>query len=965
MCEVEEEKLRSHKAFTDACIYTTYSQKCCRSWSLGNYIALLSNKSKCQDITDDDVQSVHSLLTQCAPYYKNITLVPDCGKDDSQNTDACKKIPKQCKQHNAVFYILHYIADTGFLAQKESTKLTHAVAFLPLAAGVGTETLYKTIEHEHLGDAATEIVAMNFQIKQDLFDLYLRRDTLWFSLSLLSIFIIMWIYTSSLFLTIMTVVSLFLSLEISYFLYTMVFEIKFFPFMNLMTVVILVGIGVDDVFIYCKVWATAKLDKNAGTLEKLVSDTLKHATLSMSVTSFTTAAAFYASYVSYITALSCFAVFSGTVIIINFLIMVTWIPATIVIHEKWCSECCTCYSPDFYAKQKGCLYHLSTIPNRAYFYISDLSRVFFDQILPCVVIKLRYLWIPLFGLLGAGGIIVVFYYPRLKLPWSNEFQVFAHDHPFEVYDFRMKELFWFEKSARANMGTFPITIVWGVKPTDNGNQLDPFSKGAIELDARFNIADPKSQTWLLDFCRDLRETSYYRREIDPQISNCFIEHFQKFMRRRCMDIDGNDLSPCCVNSEFPYTEETFNKCLKVYLPIVEQSQGIYYINRNAGPRFSKDTGELQGMIVEFNSKESFTFNYVKIGLFYQELENFVREQLRRAPVGMKGGWFISHLEFYDLQHSIAQGTPIAIGVSIAISSVVAFLTTLNVLITLYAMLSISAAIFVTIASLVLLGWELNILESVTLSVAVGLSIDFTLHYGMAYRLAPDLDREMRLVSATGRMGSPVFMAAFTTFLAGALMMPSTVLAYRQLGTFLMIVMTTSWIYATFFFQALLRAAGPEGGFGQFHWPASNCCSGREHVDKTKYAMSESTLSSSSTNHVNSSETHELEPLTDRTESHPFRSRLSKFPQRTLTESFDSMDTDTSSRRDLRLSPNHRSANAANHLYSRNSSQSDSESVTRLLDNTASDNSTATQVKKVDSNRNTTASEVWLKQQSVV
>ena len=40
----------------------------------------------------------------------------------------------------------------------------------------------------------------------------------------------------------------------------------------------------------------------------------------------------------------------------------------------------------------------------------------------------------------------------------------------------------------------------------------------------------------------------------------------------------------------------------------------------------------------------------------------------------------------------------------------------------------------------ILGWELNILESVVITLAIGLSVDFTLHYGIMYKLAVDTDR---------------------------------------------------------------------------------------------------------------------------------------------------------------------------------------------------------------------------------
>lgn len=55
----------------------------------------------------------------------------------------------------------------------------------------------------------------------------------------------------------------------------------------------------------------------------------------------------------------------------------------------------------------------------------------FDKILPCIVVKLRYFWILLLGGLAVGAGIVVFYYPKLELPDSKEFQLFSSGHPFE------------------------------------------------------------------------------------------------------------------------------------------------------------------------------------------------------------------------------------------------------------------------------------------------------------------------------------------------------------------------------------------------------------------------------------------------------------------------------------------------------------------------------------------------------
>ena len=143
------------------------------------------------------------------------------------------------------------------------------------------------------------------------------------------------------------------------------------------------------------------------------------------------------------------------------------------------------------------------------------------------------------------------------------------------------------------------------------------------------------------------------------------------------------------------------------------------------------------------------------------------KEIRNAPKGMRGGWWISGMEFYDLQRSLSTGTLVSMAIAIAMAFGVMLLTTLNILVSLYAILTIIGIISVTIGSLVLSGWKLNILESITMSVAVGVSIDFAMHFGVAYCLAPNKEcRKARVRFSLSRMGSAITMAAVTTFIAG-------------------------------------------------------------------------------------------------------------------------------------------------------------------------------------------------------
>ena len=177
--------------------------------------------------------------------------------------------------------------------------------------------------------------------------------------------------------------------------------------------------------------------------------------------------------------------------------------------------------------------------------------------------------------------------------------------------------------------------------------------------------------------------------------------------------------------------------------------------------------------------------------------------------------------FWDLQNSLYSGTYYSIGMSLAVSTLVMLMTSLNVLITCYAMFTISMAIGSTVAAIVLLGWSLSVIESVIISLSVGLSIDFTIHYGMAYRLSRHTTPCGRVRDSFRSVGSAVAMAALTTFTSGAAMMPCRVLPYIKLGTFLMLVMASAYVYATFLFQSICRIIGPKKKFCQI--PIAKCC----------------------------------------------------------------------------------------------------------------------------------------------
>lgn len=859
MCQLDSH-LRSVPNFSEVCAQPLGSHQCCSSWTLPNYVAFLSGQESCANVTEDNVEFVLKLLNSCSKFYTNGNLHKDCYEM------GCENVPWKC---NAAFEVLHYLVDEEFLA---NTSLTSAMIFLPIAQGSTLQNYDMSIPNDVASEAA------EFGLKTEILLDYLKSDGLLLGLASASVLVLVWIYTHSLFVTATMTVGMALSLITSYFIYTMILEFRFFPFVNLLAVVLVILSGTNSIFLYSKIWMCAKREKNNGVLEKLVADALKNATLSAFVNSITIAAALYGGYVSKITALKCFSVFAGTAILINLLFTVTWLPACVVIHEKWFGTSCCYYVANKCPPKQSLSYIITRLLQpfcKVFCLMNPLSRHVFEKVLPWLVLKLFWLWLFIVAAATVGSFIIIFHLPKLQLQDVNYFQFFSEQSTYKQYDVIYRNRFGFEKlQSSSDHHNLVVNIVWGVSTEDIGDTTDPFSKGVMQLDPSFNVAVAQSQEWLLNFCSQLRNQTFVKVVDGEDKIDCFLERYVKWMSNRpCVSHNSsNSNSPCCNTTSFPYQENIFDHCLTEHMNSQDSSDMDIKKNLLVGSALPVNTdtkpGQIHAMIVQFTTKYLFTFAYSPMDNFYNEIEQWFNAELTTAPAGMKNGWFVSDLAFYDLQKSLSEGTFISVAVSLLCACIVLFVTTLNLLLTLYSIINITAIIFSTIGALVMLGWKLHIFEASLFVLVIGLAVEFTIHYGMAYRFSPDVNRELGIMFSLSRVGSPIAMSVFATSLFGIFMFPASIVVYQKLSIFLIVLMAINWVYSTFFYESILRIMGPEGGYGQFYWPHLSCCEScaPHRVDKTKYCtgtFSESTLSGSSAGNGShpSSETHELEPLT--------------------------------------------------------------------------------------------------------
>ena len=158
---------------------------------------------------------------------------------------------------------------------------------------------------------------------------------------MLFIFIFMLVHTQSLFITSLAVMSIFTSFIGTEFIYVVVIGFRYFGFFNILSIFIILGIGADDIFVFYDSWRLTELSSYPGLAHRL-SDAYSKSALSMFVTSLTTCVAFFTSTISPLLATRSFGVFSGLLIMYNYMSVVVFFPTVVVMYHLKFEECTCC-----------------------------------------------------------------------------------------------------------------------------------------------------------------------------------------------------------------------------------------------------------------------------------------------------------------------------------------------------------------------------------------------------------------------------------------------------------------------------------------------------------------------------------------------------------------------------------------------------------------------------------------------
>ena len=758
--------------------------------------------------------------------------------------------------------------------------------------------------HGVKGRAGVALIGFSVGIKRDIFVEAIVRDVGKAVGAMFCVFALMWWYTRSFAVTTLSFLEILSSLGVGYFIYVVVLGLKFFPFMNVVTLFLAIGIGADDVFVYIDCWRLSlvevpfEYDDESDTtpppppprslfhplryislVPKLTPSqkrhqtlrleyTLRHAGASTFHTSFTTSAAFLTNCTSNITTVKCFGLYAALVVISDYVMMITFLPAIVCIFDR------TVCGEERFARQvrhptatntrypkapqvspdDSCNRFLSPPVSQAVLSIRESVRRLlailesysvrlFTEFIPTVLLGppppanevannnassssssssssktfpsvldglneyLPRLWLVALGLMGFSGMIISLWAPGLTLPPYSGYQLYADKNPMEVLEIGYMDSF---ASASVEGRTWEIEFFFGMGRKDNSDVWDPMSPGTNQM-IPLRLGKKDSQQFFSDFSDALQSLEFYGKS--EEWMPFFMPAFKLYIFRPCTPDSWSAATRCCGYSDatFPLEEEVFDKCF------IEWCENNNKSKRDQGVFFDRD-GKLAVIHMFVPTTLKFSLKKAETEKFWSLVQDLERKWITGNDslkgTGLNKGWAWTQLQVYDVQVAINQGVTSSLLLSFFIAIVTVYLTTMSVAITCTSGIAISCILGCTIAVLIKLGWYLSIGESIVFSLAVGLSIDFCVHYGWAVIMALSREKESEMVDTAAfkrrlvvasltEMGSSVAMGASTTVFAGLVMSSCETLFFIRLGTFLYTVMGFSWLYSTFFFQALI------------------------------------------------------------------------------------------------------------------------------------------------------------------
>eukprot|EP00462_Mataza_sp_D1_P024935 CAMPEP_0175132088 /NCGR_PEP_ID=MMETSP0087-20121206/6891_1 /TAXON_ID=136419 /ORGANISM="Unknown Unknown, Strain D1" /LENGTH=1082 /DNA_ID=CAMNT_0016414425 /DNA_START=38 /DNA_END=3287 /DNA_ORIENTATION=+ len=680
----------------------------------------------------------------------------------------------------------------------------------------------------------------------------LFNDMIFIVGSFVFVFAYMWYNLQSVFLTICGMLEIILSMPLAFFCWSVLGQQKYFNTLMMLGLFIVLGIGADDIFVFCDAWAQSGLQAKhiSGSIETRFAWSYRRAVSAMTVTSATTFFAFLSSALTPIPIMLSFGVFAALLVLFDFILVITWFPACVVFHHRYilprvkgfCGCCSCCCRPKLHSdddektqQQQAPAVVIegettdqpktveATTPAAAQDgeehddlenhlgELRPMERFFFTKFSTCIQ-KFRWLIIAIFAiLLVVSGIITGLY---LK-PTTKSIALYRDDyHPVSRRS-TISTDYWTPANRQI------VQVVWGFdmdNPIDrSGIDLQESEDlGVAKFDTSFNMNTDAAQNEVIKVCEAFRARTdlVYKESGKNSEVYCFMEVFRDYLQ------STGRTFPCGAKFTQYALEKEFTEWIDAQGYKGPDSSGF---DRTSWFTVDASRTRVTSLWVAFGSTlPAKAMSYTEGDVWMKKWDTVLKTtpggDTKKFHHARQWSWTLTQ---YYLLTSAVNGIFTSFGLMV----VVLLVATRNWWVSLIAATSVAGVCLSVFLFMVMAGWEIGVLESICMVIVVGMSVDYSVHLVHAYNHSPLNSRYEKARSALTEMGVSVLGGAITTFGASFFLFFSAMSFFFQFGLFIGMVILCSCAWSMLFLMASLMVCGPSGNrkdgkhiFGDIYWP---------------------------------------------------------------------------------------------------------------------------------------------------
>ena len=626
---------------------------------------------------------------------------------------------------------------------------------------------------------------------------YLNEQYTWMAFSALAVFLYLAYKLRSWFLALTGFAEIFLSLPVSFAVYSL-FGFEYLGFLQYMCFFVIMGIGADDIFVFVDAWRQAKAMPFADEHERFAF-AYTRAVTAMTVTSATSAMAFFATALSPIPGVMCFGITMGIIVLVDFAFVITWFPACVLVYERlFETKCCVCSCPCPNLQRYVCsCFGKPAEPEAAegLGYVEAFFHTTYSDWMADA--KKRRGVLAAFALVYVVGIAVTF----AGIEVTGDFPAnFLEDHPMSKFE----QIAFTEFSSGGDSFKIPLTINFGIDPTDPVDRSgisDPQSddNGEPISDKAFDMSTHAAQLSVLELCRSLATH-------DDLVFNgetyCFMEDFVEWLNATGRDFYDESHAHELVE------DDAEGSGFPSYL------LGKTMAKWNAGQLYDTGLlikgGSLDFAWIGFNTTLPLKYDDYSVKKYLGIIQDWKKllDAHNAANPATRGVQFCLYWYFMDAAVAIIDSSITGVSVSMLFAFVVLIIANRNLLIPVLAIGCIIGILFMVALMIVLQGKTVGFMEGICLIIAIGLSVDYIVHLCHAYTESTKSAREDRGRDAVTSMGVSVVSGAITTFSAAVFLLMCQMTFFYEFGNFMVQTVCFSIFFALTLFIALVMEFGP-------------------------------------------------------------------------------------------------------------------------------------------------------------